>query len=268
MKDGLSRLALRVKWLLRYNGLVGILPPVVALILPFVRKTQWFADWKEDAFDRRFGVTTSGFIAGSDIDFDADAQNHTEGYAPTSAANFGVILDELDIDHREYTFVDLGSGKGRALFMAALFPFSQVIGVELSPSFCEIAHSNIEQFKRHRTSCRDIQCIELDATKLDWPATPLVIYLLNPFDEHILSRVLERLRSSWESQPRDMIVIYLNPFFRELFDTSSFWHALHLKHGDAPDGWAVFRSVERVESVAARDDLNQPTKRSADTIPH
>ncbi len=43
---------------------------------------------------------------------------------------------------RQDTFLDYGSGKGRALLAAARFPFGRVIGVELNEGECEIARSN------------------------------------------------------------------------------------------------------------------------------
>lgn len=43
------------------------------------------------------------------------------------------ILDRLPLDFEEYTFIDLGSGKGRALLIASEYPFRAVVGVELSP---------------------------------------------------------------------------------------------------------------------------------------
>ena len=33
------------------------------------------------------------------------------------------------MDHRQFTFIDLGSGEGRALMLAARHPFRRIIGV-------------------------------------------------------------------------------------------------------------------------------------------
>ncbi len=38
-----------------------------------------------------------------------------------------------------YDFLDLGCGKGRALIVAAEFPFRAITGVELSPALAAIA---------------------------------------------------------------------------------------------------------------------------------
>ena len=46
-----------------------------------------------------------------------------------------------------FTFVDLGSGKGRTLLMASDYPFRRIIGVELLPSLHQIAQENLRQYK-------------------------------------------------------------------------------------------------------------------------
>src|SRR5580765_6779748 len=55
-------------------------------------------------------------------------------YQPTEAALFHEMIDELakrtSINFAEFTFIDLGSGKGRALLMASDYPFRKIVGVE------------------------------------------------------------------------------------------------------------------------------------------
>ena len=42
-----------------------------------------------------------------------------------------------------YTFVDLGAGMGRAMLLAADYPFRAVVGVELHPTLARIARANL-----------------------------------------------------------------------------------------------------------------------------
>ena len=64
-------------------------------------------------------------------------------YQPTEPAAFHEMLDALQksptpdqtvLNFRDFTFVDLGSGKGRTLLMASDYPFRRIVGVELLPS--------------------------------------------------------------------------------------------------------------------------------------
>jgi tRNA G46 methylase TrmB len=62
-------------------------------------------------------------------------------YGPVRVANAHAALRDLPLVHTQnggagggaysqYTFIDVGSGKGRVLFVAAEYPFRKVIGVE------------------------------------------------------------------------------------------------------------------------------------------
>src|ERR1700727_1709448 len=56
-------------------------------------------------------------------------------YQPTESVLFHEMIAALGaqacFDFRDFTFVDLGSGKGRTLFMASVSPFRRIVGVEL-----------------------------------------------------------------------------------------------------------------------------------------
>lgn len=58
------------------------------------------------------------------------------------------MLDRLDIRGAAEVFLDYGSGKGRALIMAAQYPFRRILGVEFSPQLSLIASQNIEWPRR------------------------------------------------------------------------------------------------------------------------
>ncbi|HYV76416.1 MAG TPA: hypothetical protein VFB24_19365, partial [Candidatus Binatia bacterium] len=56
-----------------------------------------------------------------------------------------------------------------------------------------------------------------DAREFDFPAEPIVLYLFNPFPEHVLGRVLANLHESLRMEPRDVIVVYHNLIHERLF---------------------------------------------------
>lgn len=81
----------------------------------------------EDDFDRRYGVSTEGIIEPTDAGIqDEMARNLAIKYAPTREAVMRHILQcaLTGQDAKEYTYIDLGCGKGRTLIMAAQFSFS------------------------------------------------------------------------------------------------------------------------------------------------
>jgi hypothetical protein len=130
-------------------------------------------------------------------------------YQPTAPEAFHEMIGQLEIDYSQFTFIDLGSGKGRTLLMASEYPFRQVLGVELLPELHHIALENIAKYKggvSHR-----VQSICTDARSFVFPSHPTVLFLFNPFPQTVLEDVLKRLMQSLETHPRPVYLIYHNP---------------------------------------------------------
>jgi SAM-dependent methyltransferase len=136
-------------------------------------------------------------------------------YQPTERELFHEMMDALarhtKINFNDFTFIDLGSGKGRTLLMAADYPFRRILGVELLPSLNEIAQQNLAQYHAESQKCFAIESICADATAFALLEGALVIYLFNPFPEAGLRRVLANLENSLEVHPRPTYVVYHNP---------------------------------------------------------
>jgi methylase of polypeptide subunit release factors len=59
---------------------------------------------------------------------------------PDELAN---AVASLDVEHKDFTFIDLGSGKGRALVLALSYPFRRVVGVEFALELHRVAEANL-----------------------------------------------------------------------------------------------------------------------------
>jgi SAM-dependent methyltransferase len=115
-----------------------------------------------------------------------------------------------------FTFIDIGSGKGRALLLASQFGFRRIIGVELLPELDQVARENILQFEQHGETSR-IELICGDATTFCLPVEPMVIFLFNPLPEAALRAFLENTERSLLEFPRPTFVVYANPIFAQTF---------------------------------------------------
>ncbi len=203
----------------------------------FVRKLWDFARASTpEQRRRRFG----------DVDFDFDYRvNTTAGtlswrdrligaftseYQATDPALFDEMLRALGIDFHSFTFIDLGSGKGRALLMAAEYPFQRIIGVELLPTLHRIAEENVRAYRSASQQCFDIETICADAADFVFPDQPLVVYLFNPFIESQLGKVVARLESSIVQHPRPVCFVYHNPRLHEVFTRSGTFKKLGGTH--------------------------------------
>jgi SAM-dependent methyltransferase len=139
-------------------------------------------------------------------------------YQPTVEEEFAAIMQHFAaIDLRTYTFLDLGSGKGRALLLAAMYPFSRIVGVEVQPDLDAIARLNIERFSADGQLCRCIESLCADAREYGLPPTNLVLYLFNPFPDYVLREVLANLVDSARRAPRSIFVLYNAPFEQQEF---------------------------------------------------
>jgi SAM-dependent methyltransferase len=136
-------------------------------------------------------------------------------YQPTEPQFFRDMIADLCIDYSQFTFVDVGSGKGRTLLMASDYPFRRILGVELLPNLHRIAQENIEKYRNVTQRCFNLQSICGDAREFDFPSEPLVLYLFNPFPEHVLTEVMQNLASSLRQNPRPVYVVYLNPLLEQ-----------------------------------------------------
>lgn len=173
------------------------------------------------------------------IRFDLRHGVHTVGLAPAADESRGFFyrsspvrllkrsIESTSIHYKHFVFIDLGSGKGRALFLAAAFPFKRILGVELSKKLHEVATRNIAAYKPRTASSAEIHSICSDAATYDFPQEPLVIYMFNPFPENVFSDILANLKISWERNPRSIFVIYVKPFLSLLLDRCGFLERDH-----------------------------------------
>jgi hypothetical protein len=153
-------------------------------------------------FDRQYGVDTSELIAAEDLASGKEKDLYNAGYFGVAPSVLRQILDRLQLDFEEYTFIDLGSGKGRALLIASEHPFRAAVGVELSPK---------------------LHAIEGDATEFIFTAGPLVIYLWNPFEAPVFASVLVNLEAAIKRERRPVYIEYIQPDLESMIEGSRFW---------------------------------------------
>jgi hypothetical protein len=185
-------------------------------------------DWRrrkrvvDREFDERFGVATGGVTHLSDLDIESEHRRHGVNHVAMDPSEMEAALSSLTIDHTRFTFVDLGSGKARALLLASLLPFRRIVGVEFAEVLHQQALANVSRFRHPEQRCRDIELKCMDAALYELPAEPLVIFMYHPFGPEVMSRVVAHTRASLEKHPRELYVLYANPFNAELWTQAGF----------------------------------------------
>jgi hypothetical protein len=148
-------------------------------------------------------------------------------YQPSEPVLFRDILRAVPAKLDGFTFIDLGSGKGRTLLMASDFPFRRIIGVEILAELHDIAQQNIARYSSEHQQCHAIESHADDARAFAFPAEPTVLYLFNPFPEHVLRAVLTNLYESLRASPRVVYVIYHNLILERTFAQHSWLQCVH-----------------------------------------
>jgi len=176
----------------------------------------------ERRFDRRFGTETRSLYGRAVADAPAESGNDGKGYESTSQGALRLIVRSVTRRPEDWVFVDIGSGKGKVVIMAAALGFREAIGVEYSPSLARLGEQNVRVFRESHPAAPPTQLTVGDATEIDLPAGPLFVFLYNPFGEATIAAFLENLARSLAATPRPLVLAYLNPRHARVFDDCPF----------------------------------------------
>ena len=164
---------------------------------------------QDASFDRKYGTDTSGIVQPVDLGIaDDKVREQAILYLGSPPRVTRWMLRNADVTPEQFSFVDLGCGKGRVLLLASELPFRQVTGVEISAELCAIARRNVDTFRPWSRSGA-ITVENADATKFEFPATNLLIHLYHPFDPELTLRIFAQLGSALATRPRRVVVAYL-----------------------------------------------------------
>lgn len=170
-------------------------------------------------FDSALGVETGGITMLKQLDVAGDPDDGVPHIA-SDPEEFSSAMDALGIDFRQFTFVDLGAGKGRALLMAAQYGFRRLVGVEFARELVEVAQRNL-QVAGPSVSAR-ARMVHQDATTYVLPNEPVVLFMYNPFGGKTMAAVAERTRASFDRHRRPLHVVYLVPKELDTWTTAGF----------------------------------------------
>jgi tRNA1(Val) A37 N6-methylase TrmN6 len=173
-------------------------------------------------FDAQFAVKTGGVTSLSALHITGNNRRFGVNHIASDPDEFESALDSLPPDLEGLTFVDLGSGKGRAVLLASRRPFRRIVGVEFAQELHEAARANLARFPRSAQRCQRIELVCADAAGYQLPDEDLVIFMYNPFALEVMRTIAARARDSLRARPRRMYVLYTNPFHSEAWTALGF----------------------------------------------
>ena len=173
-----------------------------------------YIEERVEAFDARFGTDTAAPF------FGRDQKPAAHFYVATTASLIYEILNSLALQPDMFAFIDMGSGKGRALLVASEFAFAKIVGIELSPHLHRIAKENVRRYSPASQRCTVFQLHCMNVTDYVYGPEPLVLFLFDPFGRDTFRSVVTNLEASLSAKPRDTFVVYIYPRFEDLLQSS------------------------------------------------
>lgn len=160
---------------------------------------------QQRAFDILLGVSTRGVSS-----TEASALENCNYYQDCQWLSVRGALKKLGPGESD-VFIDLGSGKGKALLIAGRLPYKRVIGVELDKDLSRWAAKNIE---RARPRLRAGKVESLNVNILEWaiPDDTSVVFLYNSFVGELFKTVMSRIFDSHDGNPRPLHIVYEYPW--------------------------------------------------------
>ena len=189
-------------------------------------------------FDQANNVDTDGDFEGwthlSDLDIPSPNWIEGRNYAAIEPRRFERVMASLDVALEDFTFIDYGSGKGRALLLASHYPFRRIIGLEFSPQLNRIAKQNIQRYCSPQQKCANIELRDMDFVDFPLPPEPSVLFFFDPCGERVLREVIKQVEHSLRDHPRPLCVAYVapRPEQEQLLRSSTFLKETH-RSGEA-----------------------------------
>jgi SAM-dependent methyltransferase len=223
------------------HGLLGtarLIPVNIRFLWAALKPAAIAARRRERALDRELGINTAGDVPGGAAAAESGFTAEVYPYQPVVREEFEEMLGCLPRDTSSFCFIDIGSGKGRALVLAARHCFAQIIGVELSARLHRIAEKNVAAVSPSlRTR---VTLVNQDARRFEFPVISTVVFLFNPFGEEVMREVVRNIEHTHRNSVLPVYLLYLWPFHEHVIMQSGLW--LEIQRGRH---WKAFQ-LERL----------------------
>jgi SAM-dependent methyltransferase len=162
--------------------------------------------------DRRLGISSRG-----------TATTEKPGgvfYASVAYDQTRDVLRRLDL-RPDDVFIDIGSGKGRVVALAAQQPVRSVIGIEYEPALVAIAEENVRRLKSAKAP---IQIVQGAAESFDYQDVSAA-YCFNAIEADILDHILAKIEADRAPRPFRIAFVEESPAQALVFERHR-WLAL------------------------------------------
>ena len=204
----------KFKFIFQEEGVLGLFSEVHRMV---------FQKFHNKILDKKYGFdeppSTAEIVNAKTLTFNGSngEDSHSYDAAPFTMINW--FISALPVNVQDYSFIDIGSGRGRVVSTVARYPFQNVIGIEYSLELHEDAKINVfdVSHQEHRR-CGSLDLICGDAVEFDVPQTPCIFFMYNPFGGKTIQSFLKMLEQSYLENPRPIYIGYYNPEYEAVFE--------------------------------------------------
>ena len=188
-----------------------------------------FITWHEIKRGPKYNVNT---IKPVSLEALTIAEGDISKSSPYEALNFYILETLLDnfrkLFPHEKSIIDIGSGKGRVMVVAAHYGFKNITGVDFARELCAAAERNINKIKsQFRDTTFTIYCKDILNYTID--KGDKVFFLYNPFNKEIMEKLIEKIDRSVNQHPRTIYIIYANPQQKEVLLQNGYTEVFSIK---------------------------------------
>jgi predicted RNA methylase len=196
------------------GGVLYLLRQVTSRI-PFLKSLQLKLDRRMDGYSNRSSMAfdahynTDTFIRSSLKNYEVGASLDWDWlYGPINPDFFHEIIRRLNIPYQQYTFLDVGAGKGMCMMLASEYAFQRSIALEFSQELVEAGKKNVRNYEGVAGRHVEVEWVCEDFMQYEIPNEPIVIFLNNPFPEDISLQAIAHIQHWLSTGKRNAIVVY------------------------------------------------------------
>lgn len=126
------------------------------------------------------------------------------------------VLKKMNITNQD-SIIDIGCGKGKALYIMSKFPFKQISGYDLSQELVDLAKSNMKNL-----NLNNIDIFVADASDFTDYDKYNYFYIYNSVPEKVFIKLIKNITKNLKKNPRECVFIYLNPVYDDILKNNNF----------------------------------------------
>ncbi|MBP6686240.1 MAG: class I SAM-dependent methyltransferase [Lacibacter sp.] len=166
--------------------------------------------------EKKYGINTTSANELTEFKIKGNQLAHATEYMPVNYFTIEQVLDHLPEKAKQGMFLDIGCGKGRALCVAAAYGFIKLYGIDFAKQLIDQAEQNLLLAKKRYPNL-NYELSWSDISTLEIGKEVSTVFLFNPFDEVLMKKIIQKINSSLQQNPRELYVLYCSPRHEELF---------------------------------------------------